>query len=493
MTSYIIAIDQGTTSTRVCIFDLKGQLLQQAQQEFPQHFPKSGWVEHNPEDLWQSTLSTLKKATAFIDGRQIKAIGITNQRETVIVWNAETGKPIYPAIVWQCRRTQPACETLRKKKLDQKIFRKTGLVIDPYFSATKVEWILKNVPGAKTLSRQGLLRLGTVDTFLLWRLTEGKSHSTDVSNASRTMLMNLKTLAWDQELLKLFAIPASMLPRIQSSNSLFGETSGLGFIPDGIPIHGILGDQQAALFGQLALRPGEAKCTFGTGSFILLNTGNKLVHSRRRLLSTVAWQLEGQKPIFALEGGAFVCGAAIQWLRDGLGMISEAQEIETLALRSGSSQGVDFVPSFVGLGAPFWNAEARGMLSGITRGTTKAHIAYAALEAMALQNCDILTAMEADLGKKIRQLKVDGGAAKNDLLMQMQSDFMAIQVIRPQVFETTALGAAFMAGLGSGVFASLKELERVWQKDRCFQTKMEKSVRRARLQRWKHALQMVQL
>jgi glycerol kinase len=492
MSSYIIAIDQGTTSTRVCIFDDNGRLVNQAQKEFSQLYPKPGWVEHNPEEIWQSTLVTLKEATSKIDKTLIKTIGITNQRETVVVWDAKSWSPIHPAIVWQCRRTQDACQKIKKKKLDRKIYKETGLIVDPYFSATKIQWILKNTPGAMARAKRGELRLGTIDTFLLWRLSAGKSHGTDVSNASRTMLMNLKTRTWSKDLLKLFQIPTSMLPEIRPSNSLFGVTSGLGFLPDGIPIHGILGDQQSALFGQLAHSPGDAKCTFGTGSFILLNTGEKIVFSKHKLLTTVAWQLEGQETIYALEGGAFICGAAIQWLRDGLGLIKTSEEVEELASKVTSSEGVQFVPALVGLGAPIWNPEARGMISGITRGTQKHHLAFATLEAMALQNVDILTAMEKDLDKSIRQLKVDGGAARNNLLMQLQSDYLGRPVDRPVIFETTALGAALMAGLGAGVFKTIKDLQKKWLLDRQFRPKISQAQRHSRQKKWQKALIQVQ-
>jgi glycerol kinase len=493
MSSYIIAIDQGTTSTRVCIFDENGHLVNQAQKEFTQFFPKPGWVEHDPEEIWQTTLTTLREATSKINKQQIVTIGITNQRETVLVWDAKSSKPIHPAIVWQCRRTQEACNKIRKRKLDQKIYKETGLIVDPYFSATKIQWILKNVSGAMARAKQGQLRLGTIDTFLLWRLSAGKAHGTDVSNASRTMLMNLKTMSWSPNLLKLFDVPESLLPEIHSSNALFGVTQGLGFLPDGIPIHGILGDQQAALFGQIAHSPGDAKCTFGTGSFILLNTGSEIVFSRHKLLTTVAWQLEHQKTIYALEGGVFICGAAVQWLRDGLGLIQSSEEIESLARQVSSSEGVEFVPALVGLGAPIWNPEARGLISGLTRGTNKAHIAFATLEAMALQNVDILRAMEKDLEKQIRQLKVDGGAAKNNLLMQLQSDYLGRPVDRPVVFETTALGAALMAGLGAGVFKTPQDLKKKWLLDRQFVPQISKLQREKRQRNWQRALQMVQL
>lgn len=492
MSSYIIAIDQGTTSTRVCLFDQDGRLVQQSQKEFQQIFPKPGWVEHDANEIWHTTLETLQSATKGLRPQDIKAIGITNQRETVVVWDSKTGQPIYNAIVWQCRRTEKECQKLRQQKLDRKIFQKTGLIVDPYFSATKIQWILKNVPGAKQRAQKKELRAGTIDTFLLWKLTEGKSHKTDVSNASRTMLMNLKTLKWDPELMSLFQISDSLMAEICPSNSNFGEVTGLSFLPSGLPIHSLLGDQQAALFGQMATEPGEAKCTFGTGSFILLNTGHQIIYSKAKLLTTVAWQLENKKPVFALEGGAFICGAAVQWLRDGLELIHKSSEVEDLAAQVNSSEGVDFVPALVGLGAPYWKPEARGLLTGLTRGSTKAHVAYATLEAMALQNRDILQAMEQDMKKKMRQLKVDGGAAKNNLLMQMQSDYLGCEVLRPVVFETTALGAAFMAGLGQGLYSSISNLKKIWKLDMSFETKITKQARQLRLKRWQRALRQVQ-
>lgn len=488
MSSYIIAIDQGTTSTRVCLFNQDGRLVQQSQKEFPQIFPQPGWVEHDANQIWNSTLETLKAVTAAIPANQLKAIGITNQRETIVLWDESTGQPIYNAIVWQCRRTEKACQKLREQKADRTIFKKTGLIVDPYFSATKIQWILKNVSGAAARAKKGQLRAGTIDSFLLWKLTQGQEHKTDVSNASRTMLMNLKTLSWDKDLLKLFQIPEMLLPQIASSNSRFGVTRGLDFLPDGIPIHGIVGDQQAALFGQMALTPGDAKCTFGTGSFILLNTGNQIVYSKAKLLTTVAWQLEKQKPQYALEGGAFVCGAAVQWLRDGLGLIQQSSEIENLATQVASSEGVEFVPALVGLGAPYWNSNARGAITGLTRGTTKSHIAFATLEAMALQNVDILRAMEKDLKKKIKILRVDGGAAKNNLLMQMQSDYLGCEVLRPEIFETTAMGAAFMAGLGVGLYSSIEDLKKIWKLDKAFKARLSQKLRDQRVQHWHQAV-----
>lgn len=491
MPSYILSIDQGTTSTRVCLFDQDGILVKQSQKEFKQYFPQPGWVEHDAEEIWETTLLTLRQVVQSIPRNQIVGLGITNQRETVVAWEKETLRPLSRAIVWQCRRTTKECDNLRKQNKESWIYKKTGLVLDPYFSATKIQWMLKHVPHLKQKAQKGYVQVGTVDSFLLAKLTNGKSHSTDVSNASRTMLMNIKTLNWDPDLLKLFGIPEKILPTIQPSNSLFGRVSGLDFLPDDLPIHGILGDQQAALFGQLATKPGEAKCTFGTGSFILMNTGDKNIFSKRKLLSTVAWQLEKQRPVFALEGGAFVCGAAVQWLRDGLGLIKDSSEIEHLASQVNSSEGVQFVPALTGLGAPYWNPEARGMICGLSRGTQKTHLAFATLEAMALQNVDILRTMEKDFGKKIKTLKVDGGAAKNNMLMQMQSDYLGCAVVRPQVFETTALGAFFMTALGVGLFKNIKDIEKIWKQDRRFVAQKSAKQREVRIDRWRQAIEMM--
>jgi glycerol kinase len=428
---------------------------------------------------------------AKISGAQIAAIGITNQRETVMMWDRKTGKAVYNAIVWQCRRTQDLCEKLKKNKKEKIITAKTGLVLDPYFSGSKIQWILKNVPQALKKAKQGDLLAGTVDTYLLWKLTAGVSHKTDVSNASRTMLMNIRTGCWDEELLKIFSVPSEVLPEICPSNAHFGNTQGLGFLPDGIPITGILGDQQAALFGQMCFDAGESKCTFGTGSFLLLNTGKKIIKSKNKLLSTIAWRLKDQEMTYALEGGAFVCGAAVQWLRDGLGLFQNSSDIEKLAATVQDSGGVEFIPALTGLGAPHWRPEARGLICGLTRGTTKAHLARATLEAMALQNVEILLTMQKDLGKKIKSLKVDGGAASNDLLMQLQADYLGVTVIRPENLETTALGAALMAGLGVGFWKDVKELKKVWKTNKEFKVKINLKNRKERLKRWELALEKV--
>ncbi|MBO9668242.1 MAG: glycerol kinase GlpK, partial [Bdellovibrio sp.] len=446
-----------------------------------------------PEDIWFTTQRSMRLALekAKLKGSEIAAIGITNQRETVMVWDKKSGKSVYNAIVWQCRRTQDVCEKLKKAKKEKTITAKTGLVLDPYFSASKIQWILKNVKGVKEKARAGQVVAGTVDTFLLWRLTSGQSHKTDVSNASRTMLMNIHTGWWDEDLVKLFGVPEGMLPEICPSNAEFGRTQGLGFMPDGIPICGIVGDQQAALFGQACYQVGESKCTFGTGSFLLLNTGKKAVKSKHKLLTTVAWKLKNEDMTYALEGGAFVCGAAVQWLRDELGLFQQSSEIEALAKTVDTTGGVEFIPALTGLGAPHWNPEARGVICGLTRGSTKAHIARATLEAMALQNVDILVTMEKDLGKKLKTIRVDGGAAANDLLMQLQADYTGVNVVRPQNLETTALGAAFMAGLGSGFWRDMKEIQRIWKTDKEFKVKMALKDRKARRVSWERALERV--
>ncbi|MFP5520287.1 MAG: glycerol kinase GlpK [Bdellovibrionia bacterium] len=489
MSAFIVAIDQGTTSSRTVIVNQKGQIVAEAQQAFRQIFPQPGWVEHDLEDVWFSTQTTLKKAIekAAIKPHQILGIGITNQRETVGLWHSQTLKPVGNAIVWQCRRTQPLIEKLRKQKLENTIRKKTGLVLDPYFSGSKIQWMLKNYGAAKDLLKKGHLRAGTIDCFILNRLTAGEYHRTDVSNASRTMLMNIHSGWWDSDLLKIFQIKEDILPEITASAGQIGFTKGLGFLPDGIPITGIAGDQQAALFGQTCFSVGEAKCTFGTGSFMLLNTGNNAVTSKHKLLTTVAWKLPNQEITYALEGGAFICGAAVQWLRDGLGLIQHSSEIEKLASTVTSSEGVEFVPALTGMGAPYWMPEARGLITGLTRGTTKAHIARATLEAMALQNTEILLAMEKDAGKKIKMMKVDGGAAANNLLMQLQADYLGSPVIRPQVVETTAMGAAYLAGLGGGVWKDLAEIKKIWQQDKEFKNNFSAKQRQVRLQKWQDA------
>lgn len=459
---YILSIDQGTSSSRAIVFDEKGRIAASAQKEFPQHFPQSGWVEHNPDDIWQSVLDVALEASR---GYEISAIGITNQRETTIVWDAITGEPVHNAIVWQDRRTEPFCKKLREEGLEEEIRRKTGLVIDPYFSGTKIKWILDNVPGARERASRGELRFGTVDSYLVWKLSGGKVHITDPSNASRTMLLNISTLQWDKEMLNLMDVPLSMMPEVASSSGTFAicDIEGL----KGIPVTGIAGDQQAALFGQMCIKPGAMKNTYGTGCFLLMNCGEKPVLSQNRLLTTIAWKI-GDEVTYALEGSIFVAGSVVQWLRDGLGIIRKSSDIEALAQGVEDNGGVYFVPALTGLGAPYWHSEARGNISGISRGTTAGHIARAALESIAFQTMDIVEAMQKDSGILVSELKVDGGASRNNLLMQFQADLLGCEVIRPTVTETTALGAAYLAGLGAGIWNSTKDLAGNWKAERTF-------------------------
>jgi glycerol kinase len=491
---FILAIDQGTTGTTVCVLNAQAEMCASINKEHPQIYPQPGWVEHDPEAIWKTVTDGIREVLqkASVEGSQIAAIGITNQRETVVVWNKGNHRPIYNAIVWQCRRTTEFCAKLKKQKLEKGIRKKTGLVLDPYFSASKIRWILDNVPGARALAKQDQLRAGTMDCFLMWRLTAGMTHKTDVSNASRTQLMNIQKGQWDPELLKIFQVPANILPEIYPSSGEFGLTKGVPGLSDGIPISGVAGDQQSALFGQACFKKGSAKCTFGTGSFLLMNTGAKMVHSRSGLLTTVAWQLKGDKKMtYALEGGAFICGAAVQWLRDQMQFIKNSSEIESLAKQVSSTDGVFLVPAFVGLGAPYWDPEARAAIVGMTRGTGRAHLARATLEAMALQNVDILTAMEKDLGAKISIVRVDGGAAQDDLLMQMQSDFLGRPVQRPKQTESTVVGAAFLAGLGVGYWSSLSDLKKVWALQKEFQPQMKAKELKLHLESWHQAVDRV--
>ena len=463
---YILSLDQGTSSSRAIVFDHDGSICSVAQKEFTQHFPKPGWVEHDPMEIWASEAAVIAEAisTIGINGLDIAGIGITNQRETTIVWDAETGVPVYNAIVWQDRRTADFCETL--KPYADKIRRKTGLIIDAYFSGTKIRWILDNVPGAREKAEAGKLRFGTVDSWLVWQLTRGEVHVTDVSNASRTMLFNINSLEWDMELLELLDIPASMMPAVKSSSEIYGYTKTTIFAHE-VPIAGIAGDQQAALFGQMCTEPGSVKNTYGTGCFLLMNTGEKPIMSKNNLLTTVAWKI-GDKVQYALEGSIFVGGSVVQWLRDGLGIIRSSSEIEALAASVPDNGGVFFVPALTGMGAPYWDSSARGLISGITRGTTAAHIARAALEGIAFQTMDIVNAMQNDAGVKLSELKVDGGASRNNLMMQFQADILDTSVIRPKVTETTAMGAAYLAGLAVGFWASIDEIKRQWQVDAQF-------------------------
>lgn len=492
MARYICAIDQGTTGTTVIILDEALRVRGRAQQDFEQIFPKPSWVEHDPEAIWQSTVETLAAARkdANIEASEIVGVGITNQRETTVVWDRKTGKAIHNAIVWQDRRTRGRIQQLVDDGYEELVRKRTGLLLDPYFSGTKIEWILDNVEGARARAERGELAFGTIDSFLLWRLTHGTRHATDISNASRTLLMDLKTGQWDEELLKLFRVPAELLPEIVGNSEFYGEVRGIDGLTDGTPICGMAGDQQAALFGQTCFGPGEAKCTYGTGAFLLMNTGHEPVSSRHRLLTTAAWRID-DKTTYALEGSAFIAGALVQWLRDGLGMISSADEIEELALSVPSSEGVVVIPSLAGLGAPHWNPGARGVIWGLTRGTTRAHIARAALEAIALQNVDILQAMERDLKEPLKELKVDGGASANNLLMQMQADFLNRPIIRPEMTETTALGAGLLAGLSAGVFSDLDEIRKTWRENARFESTISTASRRAHLQLWAEGIKRV--
>ena len=465
---YILSLDQGTTSSRAIIFDHNGDMISVAQREFKQIFPSPGWVEHDPLEIWSSQLSVAAEAMAKAEAlpENIAAIGITNQRETTVVWDKETGKAIYNAIVWQDRRTSAFCNGLKEKGLDKIIQEKTGLIIDAYFSATKIKWILDNVPGARQKAIDGKLAFGTVDSWLVWNLTGGKKHITDVTNASRTMIFNITTLKWDPELLEIFDIPESMLPEVLSSSEIYGETAGNIFAHK-IPIAGIAGDQQAALFGQMCTEVGMVKNTYGTGCFILMNIGNKPVLSKNKLLTTIAWKINNDIQ-YALEGSIFMGGAIVQWLRDGLGIITSSDAVEELALKVEDNGGVYLVPAFAGLGAPHWNQEARGTIVGMTRGTNASHIARAALESIALQTMETLKAMEADSGLPILELRVDGGATVNDLLMQIQADILQVNVVRPQITETTAMGAAYLAGIAVGYWNGIDEIRKQWKINRSF-------------------------
>ena len=451
---FILALDQGTTSSRAIVFDHNGQIKSVAQKEFTQYFPQPGWVEHNPNEIWSSQASVIAEAISAIDinGLDIAGIGITNQRETTIVWDVDTEEPIYNAIVWQDRRTSEFCDELKAQGLTDKIHEKTGLIIDAYFSGTKIKWILDNVPGARKRAEMGKLRFGNVDSWLVWRLTRGEVHVTDVTNASRTMLFNIHDLKWDEELMELLDIPMSMMPAVKSSSEVYGHTKTTIFAHE-VPISGIAGDQQAALFGQMCIEPGSIKNTYGTGCFVMLNTGNKPVMSKNNLLTTIAWKI-GNQVVYALEGSIYVGGSVVQWLRDGLGFITSSSEIEDLASTVPDSGGVYFVPALTGLAAPYWDQYARGTIVGITRGTTRAHIARAALDGIAFQTYDIAQAMAKDMNASLTELKVDGGASRNNLLMQSQADLLGIKVVRPRITETTALGAAYLAGLAVGFWTN---------------------------------------
>ena len=490
MSDLVLAIDQGTTGSTIALMDAGGRLLTSVNHEFPQIFPQPGWVEHDPDSIWESVEKGL--SAVFADGTHnpadISAIGITNQRETAVLWDAETGKAVHNAIVWQCRRTTDVCEKLKSDGHEALIKTRSGLVLDPYFSATKFKWLLDNGADTQDLLNQGRLRAGTIDSYLIWRLSAGQAHKTDVSNASRTSLMALDSLSWDDELLSIFGVPRTILPEICPSSGRFAVTKNVAGLPDGIPISGVAGDQQSALFGQACFGVGDAKCTFGTGSFILMNAGDTPVTSDSGLLSTVAWQLDGERAVYALEGGAFVCGAAVQWLRDQLGIIQSAPEVEALAQTVDDAGGVEFVPALAGLGAPYWAPDARGTLTGLTRGSGRGEIARATLDAMALQNVDILRAMEKDIGSRMHSLKVDGGASANNFLMQLQADYLDRPITRPEVIETTVAGACFLAGLGEGVWSSPDEVAKVWRSDRSFGVGITDEARASRFASWQSAV-----
>lgn len=487
MKEFILAFDQGTTSSRAIVFDRNGLPVATAQKEFTQFYPKPGWVEHDPEEIWSTQAGVAQEAItkAGLESSNISAIGITNQRETTVVWDRRTGKPVYNAIVWQDRRTADFCDKLKAEGESKKILEKTGLIIDAYFSGTKIRWILDNVSGARKLAEDGHLAFGTIDSWLIWNLTKGKLHVTDVSNASRTMLLNIHTLEWDQELLRIFNIPASMLPDVRSSSEVYGNTEGL--FADSIPISGIAGDQQSALFGQMCIEPGMVKNTYGTGCFMMMNIGTKPLESKSRLLTTVAWRI-GNETQYAFEGSIFIAGAVVQWLRDGLGIIKNSGDVEKLASTVKDSDGVYFVPAFAGLGAPYWNQHARGTMVGITRGSTSAHIARAALDSIAYQTLEVLKAMQKDSGIDIRELRVDGGATVNNNLMQFQSDLLQAKVVRPKITETTALGAAYLAGLAVNYWSSITEIRKQWQVDRIFSPQLKEDETTDLIKGWKRAV-----
>lgn len=492
MTKYILAFDQGTTSSRAIVFDRTGAIISLAQREFRQIYPQSGWVEHNAKEIWSSQISVATEAVlnANLRADQIAAIGITNQRETTVVWNRETGEPVYNAIVWQDRRTADYCGSLKVQGHDAMIQEKTGLIVDAYFSATKVKWILDNVAGARELANAGKLLFGTVDSWLIWNMTDRKVHVTDVTNASRTMLFNIHTLTWDQELLDLFDVPAAMLPEVKSCSEVYGETAGT-VLAARIPIAGIAGDQQAALFGQMCTQPGMVKNTYGTGCFMLMNIGETPILSKNNLVTTVAWKIKDQVH-YALEGSIFIAGAVVQWLRDELKIINSAAEIEALALKVPDNGGVYLVPAFAGLGAPHWNQYARGTIFGLSRGANNAHIARAALESIAYQTMEVLKAMEADAGKEILELRVDGGATANDLLMQFQADVLNAKVVRPQVTEVTAIGAAYLAGLAIGYWENLDDIQQQWKMDRSFEPQ-ETAAMPDMIRNWNKAVKAVKI
>ncbi|MBC6976130.1 glycerol kinase GlpK [Bacillus sp. Xin] len=490
MKKYILSLDQGTTSSRAILFNKEGKIVHSAQKEFTQHFPKPGWVEHNAHEIWGSILAVIATCLSEADVKpeQIAGIGITNQRETTVVWDKETGKPVYNAIVWQSRQTAEICDELKEKGYGDMVREKTGLLIDAYFSGTKVKWILDNVEGAREKAERGELLFGTIDTWLVWKLSGGKAHVTDYSNASRTLMFNIHDLEWDDELLDMLTVPKSMLPEVRPSSEVYGHTIDYHFFGQNVPIAGVAGDQQAALFGQACFGEGMAKNTYGTGCFMLMNTGEKAVASEHGLLTTIAWGLNG-KVEYALEGSIFVAGSAIQWLRDGMRMFKDASESEEYANRVESTDGVYVVPAFVGLGTPYWDSEVRGAVFGVTRGTTKEHFIRATLESLAYQTKDVLCAMEADSGIQLKTLRVDGGAVKNNFLMQFQSDMLDVPVERPVVNETTALGAAYLAGLAVGYWENQDEIKAQWNMDRSFTPAMEAGTSEELYAGWKKAIE----
>ncbi len=485
---HVLALDQGTTSSRAIVFDRRGRARATAQQEFAQHYPRPGWVEHDPRDLWLTTRRTALLAVkqAQLTGKGIAAIGLTNQRETTLLWERRTGRPLHRAIVWQDRRTADLCATLKARGHEPLFRRKTGLLLDPYFSGTKLRWLLDHLPGARRRAEKGELAFGTVDSWLLWQLTGGRVHATDVSNASRTLLLNLHTGDWDDELLRTLRIPREVLPAVRGSSEIYGEVSTLPGL-HGVPISGIAGDQQAALFGQACWTPGMAKNTYGTGCFLLMHTGTKPVVSKNQLLTTIAWKIDGRLE-YALEGSVFIGGAVVQWLRDGLGLIAQSVDVEKLAARVRDNGGVYLVPAFAGLGAPHWDADARGVITGLTRGSNAAHLARAALESIAYQSADLLGAMVADTGRKLRELRVDGGAVGNNALMQFQADLLRVPVVRPRTTETTALGAAYLAGLAVGFWRDRAEIAQLWQADRTFRAQAPMAGSRRLLAAWHRAV-----
>lgn len=494
MRPLILAIDQGTTGTTALIFDENLNILGKVNHEFPQHFPEASWVEHDLEEIWSSVIRAVSDVLqmAKINGKDITAIGITNQRETTCLWeHGSESKPIHRAIVWQDRRTHSVCQALKKRGLEKFIHKRTGLLLDPYFSGTKLQWLLKNIPQAKELAKLGKIAFGTIETYLLYRMTGGV-HKTEASNASRTLLMDIKSCQWDEDLLKLFQIPKAILPEICDNDVEFGRTKNFPGLPDGVPITGMIGDQQAALFGQGCFAKGTAKCTYGTGAFALVNTGNTPVFSKHKLLTTVGWRI-GKKTTYGIEGSAFITGAAVQWLRDGLELFDEASQVEALAASVPNSDGVVFVPALSGMGAPHWLPTATGLITGLSRRTTKAHVARATLEGVSFQVRELLEAMAKDYGKKIKLCKVDGGGAANDLMMQFQADLLGYNLVRSSILETTALGAGLQAGLSVGLWKNLEDIEKKWKADKAYEPKMQSKVRRSEIARWDKAMSAVKL